>query len=100
MSRGLKKSVLTRTISATFKGARLLVENAELVDEDSTIGTLATYLKIRDEIAKQLDETTDQETRDRIRQIGYAAAFKLRQSDIGFADFYDQYLDKDDFRRA
>ena len=95
-----EKRAYENNFSDFLKGARILVDNADLVDEDSTIRTLASYLNIRDQIAQQLDGVTDQDVRDQIKQIGYAAAFKLRQSDIGFADFYDQYLDKDDFRRA
>ena len=82
-----------------LKGARIIVENEELMNEDSTVRALASYLGIRDQIAQQLDGVTDQDLRDQIKQVGYAAAFQLRQKDIGFADFYDQYLARDDFRR-
>jgi len=80
-------------------GARKMVENAELLNEDSTIRHLSAYLDMRDEIANLLSDVRDRETRKAIKEVGYAAAFELRQRDIGFADFYDQYLFRDDFRR-
>lgn len=80
-------------------GARLFVENADLVNADSTISALWTYLQVRDEIAESISATNDRDEKEAFRQIGYEAAFQLRQSDIGFADFYDQFLFRDDFRR-
>jgi hypothetical protein len=59
---------------------------------------LADYLSMRDDLAKILSETKDPDRRRAIKELGYAAAFEMRQKDIGFADFYDQYLDRDDFR--
>jgi len=82
-----------------INGARKIVENGAIMEEDSTIRALSSYLEIRDEVSSALSSQTDRETKEMIRQVGYAAAFKLRQQDIGFADFYDQYLFKDDFRR-
>jgi hypothetical protein len=76
------------------------VQNQELMEEDTTVQALAAYLDIRDEISKRLASEKNNDVRKQLRQVGYAAAFKLRQADIGFADFYDQYLDKDDFRRV
>jgi hypothetical protein len=82
-----------------LRGARKIVENKEIMEEDSTIQVLAAYLDMRDDIADRLKNEKNSDNRKRIKQIGYAAAFKMRQLDVGFADFYDQYLDKDDFRR-
>jgi hypothetical protein len=81
-----------------IQGARILVENAELINEDKTMSMLADYLSMRDDLAKILSETKDPDRRRAIKELGYAAAFEMRQKDIGFADFYDQYLDRDDFR--
>ena len=94
-----EKRVYDNNFSDFLKGARIIVENEKLMNEDSTVRALASYLNIRDKIAEQLSGVTDQEVRDQIKQVGYAAAFQLRQTDIGFADFYDQYLARDDFRR-
>ena len=81
-----------------IQGARILVDNAELINEDKTMSMLADYLAMRDQLAVILSNTKDQERRKAIKELGYAAAFEMRQADIGFADFYDQYLDRDDFR--
>lgn len=83
-----------------IRGSRILVENAELINEDSTIATLSDYLTIREYVSNALQNETNDDKREELRQLGYAAAFELRQRDIGFADFYDQYLDRDDFRKV
>jgi len=85
-------------LPAFIYGARKIVENGDLMEEDSTVRALSDYLEIRDAISDKLSEVKDRDTRNRIKQVGYAAAFTLRQQDIGFADFYDQYLSRDDFR--
>ncbi len=85
-------------IPMIISGAKLLVANAELINEDSTMATLWTYLQVRDEISNSIANTNNSEEKEQYRQIGYEAAFQLRQRDIGFADFYDQYLFRDDFR--
>ena len=97
---GQEQTVYENNFSQFLLGARKIVENQELMNEDSTVQMLAAYLDVRDEIARRLDGEKDQAVRKQLRQIGYAAAFRMRQMDIGFADFYDQYLDKDDFRRV
>ena len=82
-----------------IQGARRIVQNAELVNEDSTISALREYLQTRDMISEKLSDENDPDIRKSLKLIGYKAAFDLRQMDIGFADFYDQYLDRDDFRK-
>ena len=79
-------------------GARTIVANGNLVNEDSTVKTLAKYLEVRDYIAAEKAKSSDTEYRNYLDQIGYSAAWDLRKQDIGFADFYDQYLSGDDFR--
>lgn len=96
----LERDVYTDKLPDFIKGARIMVENAELINEDKTIAALADYLETREYIADALSRIDDRESREQLRQIGYAAAFELRQRDIGFADFYDQYLDRDDFRKV
>lgn len=97
---GEERRIYESKLEAFIVGARTMVENAELVNEDSTIAALADYLQVREEIVNALDGVTDRDQREALRQIGYKAAFDLRQRDIGFADFYDQYLSRDDFRKV
>lgn len=95
---GQEKEVYADKLPLFISGARLMVENGNLVGEDTTIRALSEYLKVRDYVARMKDRTDDRDTRAALNQIGYAAAAELRQQDIGFADFYDRYLVRDDFR--
>lgn len=97
---GEERRIYESKLEAFIVGARTMVQNAELVNEDSTIAALADYLAIREEIVSALDSVSDRDQREALRQVGYKAAFDLRQRDIGFADFYDQYLSRDDFRKV
>lgn len=97
---GEERVIYTEKLPLFIMGARKIVQNANLMDEDNTVKTLSQYLFIRDEIANRLDDVSDPDVREQIREVGYAAAFQLRQQDIGFADFYDQYLARDDFRKV
>ena len=95
---GEERKLYMDKLPAFIQGARIIVSNAEIVEDDSTVAALSEYLQIRDYIASELKLTSNDEAREQLRQIGYGAAFKLRQKDIGFADMYDQYFDRDDFR--
>ena len=95
---GEERKIYTDKLPAFIQGARIIASKGNLVEEDSTVAALSEYLDIREMISSQLSLTSDRDTREQIKQVGYAAAFKLRQKDIGFADLYDQYLDRDDFR--
>jgi len=95
---GEERKLYMDKLPAFIQGARIIVSNAEIVEDDSTVAALSEYLQVRDLIASELQLTSDNDAREELRQIGYAAAFKLRQKDIGFADMYDQYFDRDDFR--
>ena len=95
---GQERKLYMDKLPAFIQGARIIVSNAEIVEDDSTVAALSEYLQIRDYIASELKLTSNDEAREQLRQIGYGAAFKLRQKDIGFADMYDQYFDRDDFR--
>jgi len=97
---GEERQIYTEKLPLFILGARRIVENAQLMDEDSTVAALSDYLQIREEISARLSNVNDPETRAQIREVGYAVAFQLRQQDIGFADFYDQYLARDDFRKV
>jgi hypothetical protein len=97
---GEERQIYTDKLPAILQGVNKIIQNADLVDEDSTVTALKDYMVIRQEIRNSLAETDDDSRRKEIKEIGYAAAFKLRQRDIGFADFYDQYLYRDDFREA
>ena len=79
-------------------GARIIVQNADLVDEDTTVSKIKDYLELREVVSAKLATVKDDKARKAIKEMGYAIAFELRQTDIGFADFYDQYLAFDDFR--
>lgn len=80
-----------------IRGARRIVENGDLVGEDKTISALASWLEIRDYVADELKGVRGDEQRDAIKQAAWNAAFALRQTDIGFADLYDQYFANDTF---
>lgn len=96
---GEERRLYMDKLPAFIQGARLIVQNAELVDEDTTVAALSDYLVVRERVADALANTDNKEEREQIRLIGYEAAWKLRKQDIGFADFYDQYLYRDDFRK-
>ena len=95
---GIAKENYKDNLPNFISGARIIVQNGQLIDDDTTIRALSDYLKIREAIVTKLASVDDDDARKAIKQMGYAAAFDLRQSDIGFADFYDQYLAADDFR--
>lgn len=97
---GEERAVYTEKLPQFILGARKIVENAELMDEDTTVRKLSEYLRLRDGIAGALDDAKNDEQRDAIRELAYQGIFQLRQEDIGFADFYDQYLARDDFRKV
>lgn len=97
---GEERQVYTEKLPLFVLGARKIVQNANVMDEDATVQTLSQYLQVREMISARLAQTNDPDVRNQIREVGYAAAFKLRQQDIGFADFYDQYLARDDFRKV
>ena len=94
----VERKAYTDNFPLFIQGARLIVQNSGLVQEDKTVSVLAEYMKIRDMVAAKKSETNNSDTRAQIDQIGYQAAANLRNKDIGFADFYDKYLAKDDFR--
>ena len=95
---GVEKETYESNLGNFIQGARMMVQNADLVDEDTTIYALRQYLEVREAIVSKLETVTNDDARQKVKEMGYAAAFELRQSDIGFADFYDQYLAFDDFR--
>ena len=97
---GEERRIYQDKLPAILQGVRKIIQNGDLVEEDSTVQTLEDYMVIRQEIRNELEKTDDDVRRKELKQIGYEAAFKLRQRDIGFADFYDQYLYRDDFREA
>lgn len=97
---GEERSTYESKLPVFIRGARKIVEYGDLMEEDPTVDTLGQYMQIRDYISQALETTSDRDEREALRQIGYEAAFKLRQRDIGFADFYDQYLSRDDFRKV
>ena len=95
---GIEKENYKNNLPDFIAGARIIVQNGDLVDQDSTVFAIKDYLQIREAIVDKLATTDDDDARNAIKQMGYTAAFELRQRDIGFADFYDQYLAYDDFR--
>lgn len=97
---GEERTIYTEKLPQFILGARKIVANQELMDEDSSVRKLSEYLRLRDGIAEALDGVTDEERRDQIKELAYQGIFKLRQEDIGFADLYDQYLSRDDFRKV
>lgn len=97
---GQERTFYVEMIPRFVQGARIIVQNGDIMEEDSTVRTLAGYMQVRDFVSQKLQDTTDQDAREQLKQIAYTAAFELRQQDIGFADFYDQYLARDDFRKV
>lgn len=95
---GQEKEIYRDRLPAFIVGARILVDNATLVEEDTTISALREYMEIRDYVAERKSLTKDEDARKELDQIAIEAAAELRDSDIGFADFYDRYLADDDFR--
>ena len=95
---GVEKESYEANWPKFVQGARIMVQNADLIDEDSTIKALRDWLAVRETIVAKLATTDNDAARKNIKQMGYAAAYALRQSDIGFADLFDQYLSYDDFR--
>lgn len=95
---GIEKETYENNLPDFIAGARIIVQNIDLVDQDSTVYAIKDYLQIREAIVQKLAVTDDDDARKQIKQMGHMAAFELRQTDIGFADFYDQYLASDDFR--
>jgi hypothetical protein len=97
---GQERTIYTEKLPLFIMGARTIVQNSELMDDDSTVRTLSEYLQMREMVSGYLSNETNPDVRAKIREAGYATAFQLRQRDIGFADFYDQYLARDDFREV
>jgi hypothetical protein len=97
---GEERKIYQDKLPAILQGVSKIVENADRIGDDSTVAALAEYMDIRNDIRAALKDNDDDASRKQLKEIGYAAAFKLRQQDIGFADFYDQYLYRDDFREA
>ncbi len=95
---GIEKETYEDNLPKFIAGARLIVKNGKLLNEDKTVEYIARYLNIREEIVNKLSSRPSAEMSRNIKQIGHAAAFDFRQNDIGFADFYDQYFASDDFR--
>ena len=95
---GIEKETYSDNLGDFINGARIIVQNGDLLDEDSTVSSIRDYLQIREAIVEKLSTVDNNDARKAIKQIGWTAAFELRQNDIGFADFYDQYLASDDFR--
>jgi hypothetical protein len=82
--------------------ARLIVSEATEKDlaGNQTIRVLSQYLDFREEISGYLSLVEDTDLRKNIRELAYAEVSVMRKSSIGFADFYDRYLENDDFREV
>ena len=81
--------------------SRRIVSNASQSDFDSnpTIGVLSKYLEFRETVSYALSlYKDDDEARKKIRKSAYQKVGEYRRSNIGFADYYDKYLELDDFR--
>ena len=93
-----EKETYTEKWPKFVAGARILVDNADAVGESGTIDALSEYLRIRDWVASEKAGVKDDELKATLVGLAYEEIAKLRDSDIGFADLYDRYLVKDDFR--
>lgn len=82
--------------------ARLIVSEATEKDlaGNQTIRVLSQYLDFREEVSGFLSLTEDADLRKKIREMAYVEVSGMRKSSIGFADFYDRYLENDDFRKV
>lgn len=93
-----RKEQYVNKLPQFIKAARIIVDNKNLVGEDSTVAALAEYLQTRDQIAEAKAKTNSSDAKKQLNQVAYAVAADLRNKDIGFADLYDTYFANDDFR--
>lgn len=95
---GQEKVAFEEKFPTFIVGARVLVQNATLVGESPTMKVLAEYLYLRDTIAYKRRSTDDDDKKAKLNELAYEYVEELRNKDIGFADLYDRYLARDDFR--
>ena len=62
--------------------------------------TIGMYLNLREATGAAIRATDSNEEKEAIRQRSYASIIQLRDSNIAFADLFDQFLDRDDFREV
>jgi hypothetical protein len=62
--------------------------------------TIGMYLNLREATGAAMRAADSNEEKEAIRQQSYASIIQLRDSNIAFADLFDQFLDRDDFREV
>jgi len=62
--------------------------------------TIGMYLNLREATGAAMRATDNNDEKEAIRQQSYASIIQLRDSNIAFADLFDQFLDRDDFREV
>ena len=100
--KALDKGYDVNQINKRIKVARMTVETAEEYGDENnpTIEVLNQYLAMRRDIVRALGSTDDADAKKEIRKIAMAEVAALRAKDIGFADYFDRYLEDDDFRKV
>lgn len=95
---GDEQGTYTEMLPLYIKGSRILADNPDSVGEPEFTSTLREWLTIREQIAEAKAATNDDDLKREIVALGAEAAAALRDTNIAFADFYDRYLARDDFR--
>jgi len=91
-----------QNIKNRISTARIIVSEATEKDlaGNQTIRVLSQYLDFREEVSGFLSLVEDDDLRKKIRELAYTEVSVMRKSSIGFSDFYDRYLENDDFREV
>jgi hypothetical protein len=58
------------------------------------------YLNLREATGDAIRAASNNDEKEAIRQKAYSGIIQLRDSNIAFADLFDQFLDRDDFREV
>ena len=84
-----------------IKVSRMIVDTAEEYGKkSSTVLALEEYLALREDIVQLRESTDDKTMRKELKAVFDEDVARLRDGDIGFADYYDKYLDKDDLKEV
>jgi len=82
-------------------GLRAMVDNDKFNElQPKAARAIGLYLNIREAAGSAIRATDSNEEKEAIRQQAYSGIIQLRDSNIAFADLFDQFLDRDDFREV
>lgn len=103
IERELSKGYDAQQVDKTIQVSREIVDTAAQYgdDDNPTIIVLGEYLARRDFYVEALKQVPDDaDAKKDIKKLAMADVAQLRLKDIGFADYYDRYLEDDDFREV